>query len=105
MQHRKCVGLAEKRGEAMDCTQEAKCSRFCHDRYCPHWKDSTQSVKSGSFYDLAQQAYDTNILWLRHNGLGLSYAEMNILVYLILFPILSLLLLWGLIRKRHGQTA
>jgi len=40
-------------------------------------------------------AYSGTIRWLRDNPLGLSYAAMNLLVFVILFPAVSGLLLFG----------
>ncbi|WNJ18318.1 hypothetical protein [Pontibacter sp. G13] len=45
-----------------------------------------------------QTLYVQNIEWLKRNPLGISYQEMNLLVYVVLGPLMLLLLIWGMIR-------
>ncbi len=72
------------------------CTRYCHDANCFHWQS-----KPLSFVGInADQLYTQTILALRNNPFGLSYAAMNIWVYVVFTPLLTLLMFWGLIRKR-----
>ncbi|MCI4671033.1 MAG: hypothetical protein MRZ79_23045 [Bacteroidia bacterium] len=72
-----------------------KCTRFCHDKGCPHFER-----RKNSFPDWAVSLYQSNISMLKNNVFGLSYREANVLLYVLLVPILSLTLLWGLLRKK-----
>ena len=81
---------------------EAYCSRYCHSYGCLHFQ---MNKAESEFVNGLNDIYVANIHWLKHNPLGLSYVEMNILIYVILFPILFLLLCWGLFRKRRRKHA
>lgn len=79
------------------------CSRYCHNNPCTHFQNRLNR-ENALFVDAYQIAYGENIQWLKDNPLGLSYRDMNILIYVILYPIMVLVLVWGIIRKRrlHG---
>lgn len=78
----------------------AYCTRACHTYGCAHYPEA---APAGSFKKMVKEVYVQNILWLRHNPLGISYQEMNILVYVVISPVLFILLIWGVIRK-GGQA-
>ncbi len=79
--------------------QEQRCTRYCHDKGCVHHKRQLDS-ESSNWTLFLHELYQQNIQLLKHNPFGLGYAEMNILIYVILFPLIISLLSWGLIRKR-----
>ena len=72
--------------------QTDQCTRYCHDVGCSHF-DQTSSVTS------LKTLYAANIHWLRNNPLGISYQQMNLLVYVIGFPTLWAILLLGIIKR------
>ena len=76
-----------------------RCTRYCHSVTCPHVKPALQQK---GFTQFLWKRYQNQILWLRHNPLGLSYRDMNLLYYVVGYPVVILLLIWGLLRKRHG---
>ena len=91
------VGINETHAPLPHSYASDRCTWHCHDKGCSHFlANQAQQVFPAGFYRL----YTSNIQWLKDNPLHLSYREMNILVYVILFPILLLGLLWGLFRKR-----
>ncbi|MGK0389031.1 MAG: hypothetical protein ACI94Y_001765 [Maribacter sp.] len=82
--------------------EKEQCTRYCHDRSCQHSTiTKEENVDNYPIIASAEKLYYANIRLLHHNGLGLSYAQANILIYVILIPLFSALLLWGIIRKRN----
>lgn len=77
------------------------CTRYCHDNPCPHF-EARKSEGKAILVDVQARFYRANILLLRDNVFGIPYAAMNLIVYIFLIPVLILVLLYGLIRKRHG---
>lgn len=78
---------------------EDTCTRFCHNKGCKHYHNKNKDNLSSS---ILFELYKKNISWLKKKPFGLSYQEMNLLIYVILGPILIIFLLWGIIRKRNG---
>lgn len=79
---------------------EKECTRYCHDKGCPHYVERQQGRRtSSSLLIFVEKLYTKNIKLLHNNGMGLSYVEANILIYVILIPFFSAILLWGIIRK------
>ncbi|MEO1450525.1 MAG: hypothetical protein AAFV07_13435 [Bacteroidota bacterium] len=76
----------------------ARCTRYCHTVECPHVKPAL--ARAGLPRQLWKR-YTEQINWLAQNPLGLSYRDMNLLYYVIGYPVVLLLLGWGLLRKRH----
>ena len=74
-----------------------KCTRYCHNHGCLHVY-TKYDIHSKGYLKAMDSLYKANIQWLKHNGLGLSYAEINLLLYVIVLPLLMLLLLWGAVR-------
>jgi hypothetical protein len=72
-----------------------QCTRYCHNLGCKH----SQSDEGNQFAKSARKLYFDNIRLLKNNGLGLTYKEMNLLVYVISYPILVLLLFWNVLPK------
>ncbi len=82
---------------------EDKCSRYCHNNGCTHYAEKYNDNRNEfPIIEKMKNLYAWNIRWLKNNPLGLSYAAMNILLYVILAPTLMTLLLWGAIRKGKG---
>lgn len=79
---------------------ENECTRYCHDEGCVHYKER---VAENDINKNIEAIYYGNIKLLHNNGMGLSYAEANILIYVILIPLFSSLLLWGVIRKPKNE--
>ena len=69
------------------------CTRACHNHGCKHIEWNNKTIL---------KMYSANIRWLKHNPLGISYKEMNVLLYVVLVPLLILLLIWNLMRKQNG---
>lgn len=77
--------------------QEEQCTRYCHDHGCPHAErkyDGTYRLAR-----LGKKANEWNIQAMHRNPFGLNYQEANLLVYVLLFPSLMALLLWGALKK------
>lgn len=72
------------------------CTRYCHNKGCPH---TATKYGEGSMKEGVGKLYADNITWLKNNPWGLTYAEVNIAIYVIGLPGLMALLLWGAIRK------
>lgn len=90
------VGINECSPSPTHAYDNVDCSRYCHDKGCPHASSFREDHPQLSSY------YVANIQWLKNNPLGMSYQAINLLIYVILAPLFMLLLFWGLIRKRHG---
>jgi hypothetical protein len=81
-----------------------KCTRYCHNHSCPHTTEKYKNNKSSTF-SAFEKIYTGNIGWLKNNGMGLSYKEINLLLYAGLTPLIMTLLLWGALRKQsYGKT-
>jgi hypothetical protein len=81
-----------------------KCTRYCHNNTCPHTLDKYRN-HSTPFIISLEKIYYENIHWLKNNGIGLSYKEMNLLLYVGLAPLITGLLFWGAMRKQsYGKT-
>ena len=78
-----------------------RCTRYCHDHPCPH---TLQKYGETAMTGWKGELYQANINWLKTNPFGLSYTEVNLLIYVILLPGCMALLLWGAIRKRKEGT-
>ncbi len=76
-----------------------ECTRICHNSGCKHFYEKLKNVDETSLAITNFSLYKKNIKWLKNNPFGLSYAEMNLLVYVILFPLISILLLIRLLKK------
>ncbi|MBC7861382.1 MAG: hypothetical protein IAF38_00325 [Bacteroidia bacterium] len=84
--------------------KKENCTRYCHNNGCPHFEKKMADVKPGSLKSKAFDFYCWNIEALKNNPLDLSYAEMNILVYVLFFPLSSVFLFRFLVRKKkHNQ--
>jgi hypothetical protein len=76
-----------------------KCTRYCHNHFCKH-------KPAHSVFD---KLYTSTIPTLKNNHLGLSYKEMNILVFVILWPativflLIMVLLNHFILRKIKGK--
>ncbi|MEM8526723.1 MAG: hypothetical protein AAGG68_18935 [Bacteroidota bacterium] len=73
------------------------CTRYCHDRHCPHFK--AKVVDKNSLALNIQPAYQTAIRALKYNPIGLSYTTINLLVFVLGFPVLIFFLSFNLWRK------
>lgn len=76
----------------------SQCSRACHDSHCLHFE---KKLKDASYDAIPKRyfgVYQKTMYWLKHNPFGLSYVEMNMLVYVILFPLCFVILLWKLLQ-------
>lgn len=78
---------------------EAYCTRICHNRGCLHFNKKRLNKNNSGFVARHYGSYKRNIDWLKNNPFSLSYVEINLLLYVILFPVVSVLLLWRLIKK------
>ena len=79
---------------------EDKCSRYCHNITCKHAIEKQGTEKPMTKFTL--RLYEKNIALLKENKLGLTYKEINLLIYVVVFPILSGVMLWGVLRKSRS---
>ena len=77
-----------------------QCTRYCHDHGCAHVTVAIEGPVSTPFFRLARKLYVANIRWLHHNPFGMSYKEINLVIYVLILPLLGLVFLWGILRKR-----
>lgn len=76
------------------------CTRACHNKGCIHFNKKMLNKHEQNFVTKHFETYKKNIQWLKNNPFGFSYVEMNLLLYVILFPVLSLFLFWKLIQQK-----
>ncbi len=97
------VAVNEAMGPSHHRYDPARCTRYCHDHGCPHVQQR-YDFKNDTAARFAKQVYDANIRALGRGGV--SYANMNLLVYVVLFPLLVSLLLLGALwpRRRGGRS-
>ena len=87
-----------------DLLLENQCSRYCHNNGCPHVESKLE--KHATQYPMLSRLkgiYDMNIALLHQNGMGMSYQQANLFIYVLLLPSLMVLLLWGALRKRKYE--
>ena len=75
--------------------QEERCTRYCHDHFCPHFIQQQAQPSS-----LSYRLYSANVHWLKNNPFGLAYRDINLWLYVVLAPMLMLLLLFLALRKK-----
>lgn len=74
------------------------CTRVCHNKVCKHFETKLKNKTNNSWAVKKFSLYRKNIQWLKNNPLGLNYVQMNILLYVILFPLICFLLLIRLLK-------
>jgi len=77
---------------------EDYCTWYCHDVTCLHWKNDYRQNPS-KLKRMHRDIFDWYVTSLHNNGLGLNYGSINLLVFIIGYPVIGALLLWNLIRK------
>ncbi|WP_452602030.1 hypothetical protein [Pontimicrobium sp. MEBiC06410] len=75
------------------------CTRACHNKGCIHFNELLKNDNQSSFATRHFDIYKKNIAWLKQNPFKFSYAQMNLLLYVIIFPIVSIFLLWRLTKR------
>ena len=76
------------------------CTRYCHNTTCPHFQQNfVKYEQTLPFATTFRNLYRNNIQVLKQNALGVNYQQMNVLIYVIGFPFITLLLAWGAFRK------
>lgn len=78
--------------------KEIKCSRYCHNHSCPHFRKKLKANPS-DWNKKIKKSFDRDVTALHKNPLSLSYQNINILVYVLGFPTIMAILLWGVLRK------
>ena len=73
--------------------QVERCTRYCHNHPCRHVSEIAPTI---------QKLYKANIIWLKNNPLGVSYKFMNLIVYVLTYPLLIIGLSWLAFRKRSN---
>ena len=77
-----------------------ECTRYCHNVACPHFKRNFDTYQNQlPIAKSFRETYWGNIRALKQNAIGLSYQQINLLIYIIGFPMLTSLLTWGAFRK------
>jgi hypothetical protein len=77
-----------------------KCTRYCHNKGCKHFNDKLSAKKNPTW--LSKKAfgfYSWNISALKYNFLGISYRDMNLLLYVVFLSLLMLALIYTGFRK------
>lgn len=77
---------------------EAHCTWYCHNVTCPHWKQSYKDNPT-RIKKMHKDVFDWYVVSLYNNPLGLNYGVINILVFIIIYPLLGGILVWRLINK------
>lgn len=76
------------------------CTRYCHNVTCPHFqRNFTNYEHKLPMAEDLRRLYLANIQALKQNSVGLSYKQINLALYVIGFPVITLLLAWGAFRK------
>ncbi len=78
---------------------KTQCSRACHNTGCIHFNAKLKDNSKASFVTKHYNTYKKNITWLKNNPFHLSYVQINLLLYVILFPTVSIVLLWRLFKR------
>lgn len=74
------------------------CTWYCHDITCRHWKDSYKDNPT-RLKKMHKDIFAWIVRNLHENPGDVSYREINILVYIMGYPIICGLLVWNLVRK------
>lgn len=74
------------------------CTWYCHNMTCLHFKFS-YSQNPTLFKKMNKNIFDWYVTSLHGNKLDLNYRNINLLVFIIAYPLLGSLLVWNLIRK------
>ena len=74
------------------------CTWYCHNVTCLHFKASYNKYPT-DFKKRNKKIFDGYVNGLHGNRLGLNYRNINLLVFIILYPVLGSFLLWNLIRR------
>jgi hypothetical protein len=77
---------------------EDRCTWYCHDVTCPHWKKS-YAQEPTQIKKMHKDIFTGFVNALHNNPLGLNYGAINILVFFLFYPMLGAALLWRLITK------
>jgi hypothetical protein len=93
------VIVNETSNPPIDNFDQGQCTRYCHNIICKHTKEKYEA-NNNVIINKLESIYFSNISWLRNNNLGLSYKEINLLIYVFGIPLMMILLLWGAIRKK-----
>jgi hypothetical protein len=75
-----------------------QCTWYCHNVTCLHFKTSYEE-KPSSFKKMNKTIFDWYVTSLHGNTLNLNYRNINLLVFIFVYPLLGSLLVWNLIRK------
>ena len=75
------------------------CTRACHNKTCKHFNIKLEDKSDSSLAVHYFYLYKKNIEWLKNNHLGLSYVQMNLLLYVLLFPTLCIVLIIRLLKS------
>ena len=76
-----------------------QCTRACHSKGCIHFNEKLKKDSQSSFVTRHYDTYKKNIIWLKNNPFNLSYVQINLLLYVIIFPIVSIVLFWRLLKR------
>jgi len=74
------------------------CTFYCHNVTCNHWKNSYKQNPT-TLKKMNKNIFDWYVQSLHNNKLGLNYGSINLLVFLIGYPLLGIFLVWNLIKK------
>ena len=77
---------------------EEYCTWYCHDVTCLHWKASYKS-KPTKLKKMHKDIFDWYVSSLHNNPLKLNYGIINLLVFIIGYPLVGGLLVWNLVKR------
>ena len=76
------------------------CTRYCHNVNCPHFQQNFKQYEHTlPMANTLRTLYSSNIQALKQNGLGMSYKQVNLFIYVFGFPLITIALAWGAFRK------
>ena len=101
------IGVNASHNTPSNLQHHNNCTRYCHNVRCLHFQNAYNKTKqSGGYseilYRFMSKKYSASIQALKTQPMGLSYQQLNLVVFVGIFPVLMSGLLWGLIRKRNG---
>ncbi len=74
------------------------CTWYCHNITCLHFKTSYKEEFT-PYKKMNKDIFDYYVTTLHGNKLGLNYKNINLVLFIIVYPIVGSLLIWNVIRR------
>jgi hypothetical protein len=78
-----------------------RCTRHCHDVGCQHFKQSYAAAPT-NYKRINKAVFDSYVYALHNNPLGLNYGAINLLIFILLYPLIGGILLWRIVKYYFG---